>query len=193
MPSTLVATAGATNANAYCTVVEADAYVDNLPRADVRIVWTAATTDDKTRALITATTLLDRAFQFLGSRTSLFQPLEWPRYFYNPSYGWGSGSGYGYSYSNGSFGYFLIDSTTVPARVKDATAEYARQLLERDRTADPTTPEDSQIQRIKADVIEIEYNRDGVTGKPVPDAVALLLAGLGYLFGAQHSVPLVRV
>lgn len=186
MPSTLVATAGAANANAYCTVGEADAVIDNLPLAAVRLVWTAATTDDKTRALLYATVLIDRAFTFVGSRVSLTQALEWPRYVYGDFYGWTDGGG---SFS------FYIDPATIPDRLKQATAEYARQLLVTERTADPSTAAATGIKRLKADVIEIEYQSGGFAAisKPVPDAVALLLAGLGYLTGTMHSVPLVRV
>jgi hypothetical protein len=185
MPSTIIATAGAANANAYCTVVEADAVIDDLPLAAVRLVWTAATTDDKTRSILYATKLIDRAFTFVGARATATQALEWPRYVYGAYYGW----------SDGSVAQFYVDSTTIPDRLKQATAEYARQLLVTERTADPSTEAASGIKRLKADVIEIEYQSGTIVtmSKPVPDAVALLLAGLGYLVGGMHSVPLVRV
>lgn len=193
-PSALVTTAGAATANAYCTVAEADAYHENLPLAAVRVIWTAASTDDKTRAILTATRLIDGTFDFIGGRVTTTQALAWPRYLTAAS-GW---SGSFYDYWNGSWSWngYAIDSTTIPQRVKDATAEYARQLLVADRTADPSTAGSAGgIKRLKADVIEIEYfGSDGIIpGKPVPDAVSLLLAGLGFLFGVQRSVPLMRV
>ena len=185
-PSALVTTVGASNANAYCTLAEADLYHENLPLAAVRLIWTAATDDDCNRAILTATRLIDRTFQFVGSRVTTTQALEWPRYVY---------SNYYWTLGDPSTGLYLIDATTIPARVKEATAEYARQLLVEDRTADATSASATGIKRLKADVIEIEY-QSGVTttvSKPVPDAVALLLSGLGYLHGTMHSVPLVRV
>jgi hypothetical protein len=187
MPSTLVTTAGATDANAYVSRAEATAIIDNLPLAASRLVWTAAATADQDRAILYATVLLDRAFQWVGTRVTTTQALEWPRYVYSTYYGWSDGGSYDFS----------IDSTTIPERVKQATAEYARQLLDADRTADAsTTGSAGGIKKLKADVIEIEYfDSGGVTtaSKPVPDAVALLLAGLGFLAGTQRTVPLVRV
>jgi hypothetical protein len=191
MPSLLVTTPGSVSANAYCSIAEADAYHDDLPLAAVRVIWTAATTDDKTRAILTATRLIDRTFAFVGARVTDTQALEWPRYAYPLFRGTGTGPIESYQRVTS----FYIDPTTIPDRLKDATAEYARQLLVSDRTADPSSGSSTGIKKIKADVVEIEYRDDAVsTAKPVPDAVAVLLAGLGTLSGAtQVMVPLVRV
>lgn len=197
MPSALVTTAGAVNANAYCSRAEATAYNDDLPRADVRAIWTSASDDDQDRAILYATKLLDRAFTFIGNRVTSAQPLDWPRYvygFYTGSGGGGQSSySLGYGWAPGASA-FYIDPTTIPDRVKHATAEYARQLIADDRTADPPVATSNDIKRLKADVVEIEY-RDTVVvePKPVPDTVAMLLAGLGVLTTEQRSVQLVRV
>lgn len=186
-PTALVTTAGSASANAYVSVAGADAYTENLPLAAVRLVWTAATSDDKIRAILTATRLIDRTFEFAGYRVSTTQALAWPRVFSLPtSYGYGTGTGW--------YAPYYIDPLTIPDQVKDATAEYARQLLESDRTADVSVSA-ATIKKLKADVIEIEYRDDAaMVGKPVPDAVALLLAGLGWLTsGSLMSVPLMRV
>lgn len=54
---TLVATKGASNANSYATVEEADTYLDNIYGADE---WATLEDDDKARLLITATKMIDR-------------------------------------------------------------------------------------------------------------------------------------
>lgn len=54
---TLVATKGASNANSYATVAEADTYLDNIYGADE---WATLEDDDKARLLITATKMIDR-------------------------------------------------------------------------------------------------------------------------------------
>lgn len=190
MPSTLDTTPGAITANAYCTRVEADAYHDNLPRADVRLQWTAVADADKDRAILSATLLIDRAFEWVGTRGTMTQALEWPRYVFGDFYGFGGpASGYGPSLGAVSF---YIDPHTIPDRVKQATAEYARQLLVEDRTHDSEVGNQG-IKSLKADVIEIEF-LPGQTSKPIPDAVALLLSGLGYAHGwGTNTVKLVRV
>ena len=41
--------------------------------------WTAASTDDKKRALVEAARMLDRVVTWSGTKTSDAQPLDWPR------------------------------------------------------------------------------------------------------------------
>lgn len=184
MPSTLITTPGAPDANAYCTVIEADAYHDDLPRPEVRLVWTASTPDDKSRAILSATRLIDRAVEFEGARRTWTQPLAWPRYVTVPI-----GLGYGVLGGWVTTEYY-IDPTTIPDRVKQATAEYARQLINEDRTMDSEVGNQG-IKSLKADVLEIVF-QDGLTSKPIPDAVALLLTGLGSVIGWGHTVRLRR-
>lgn len=184
MPSALVTTPAAVDANAYCTALEADAYHDDLPVASVRTAWTSASSDDKSRAILEATRLIDRAFEFQGARTTVLQALAWPRYVSTPI-----PNDLGFYVSGVTD--FYVDPRTIPDRVKQATAEYARQLLTTDRTAD-YAPEARGIKRMKADVIEIEF-KDNLVGKPVPDAVCLLLSTLGYLRNVStHTVKLQR-
>lgn len=78
MPISLDATVGGANANSYLTLVAAEAIVDGLVQdADVT-AWASATTDQKNRALYTATQRLDRE-RFLGARATDTQALQWPR------------------------------------------------------------------------------------------------------------------
>ena len=72
------ATVGSASANSYLTLAEAQAIIDGFVQdADVT-AWASATTDQKNRALFTATQRLDRE-RFLGARATDTQALQWPR------------------------------------------------------------------------------------------------------------------
>src|SRR5512139_131065 len=122
MPTVTVETgAGLTNSNSYCTVAEADTYHTThlYPR-----VWDEATSDQKARAVIWATRLLDEQCKWRGERMSTSQALRWPRTGV-PTHDdddWES-------------------DTTIPTWLKNATAELARGLLEKNR---PSITEDQQ-------------------------------------------------
>jgi hypothetical protein len=78
MAITIVATPGAADANSYLTLAAAQAIIDGFVQdADVT-AWASATTDQKNRALFTATQRLDRE-RFLGARATDTQALQWPR------------------------------------------------------------------------------------------------------------------
>ena len=78
MAVTIDATAGGASANSYLTLSDAQAIVDGMVEdADVT-AWASATTDQKNRALYTATQRLDRE-RFLGARATDTQALQWPR------------------------------------------------------------------------------------------------------------------
>ena len=78
MPISINATVGSASANSYITLADAQAIVDGFVEdADVT-AWASATTDQKNRALFTATQRLDRE-RFLGARATDTQALQWPR------------------------------------------------------------------------------------------------------------------
>jgi hypothetical protein len=78
MAVSIDATAGGASANSYLTLSDAQAIVDGMVEdADVT-AWASATTDQKNRALYTATQRLDRE-RFLGARATDTQALQWPR------------------------------------------------------------------------------------------------------------------
>jgi hypothetical protein len=78
MAITIDATVGGANANSYLTLEAAQAIIDGFVEdADVT-AWASATTDQKNRALYTATQRLDRE-RFLGARATDTQALQWPR------------------------------------------------------------------------------------------------------------------
>ena len=78
MAIAIVATPGAADANSYLTLAAAQAIIDGFVQdADVT-AWASATTDQKNRALFSATQRLDRE-RFLGARATDTQALQWPR------------------------------------------------------------------------------------------------------------------
>jgi len=123
MPSTIITTIGAANANSYIDVAAADSYFDDQLNVTK---WTAAITADKQRALLSAAARLQDE-NWLGSRVNSIQRLAWPRIGVakvdgvGPGYGWG----YGYGYYCGEH----YRSDEIPQPVKDAQAELALVLL----------------------------------------------------------------
>lgn len=111
MAAVIDATVGGVDANSYVIVADADAYFD----ARLNITeWTAADTDNRTRALIMSTARIDRE-SFDGARTAPeTQALKWPRT--------GTIDEEGRS----------VLSTIVPEDIKVATFELALALLQGD-------------------------------------------------------------
>lgn len=167
MAITLTATVGSASANSYSTLAEANTYHDGHPYGSV---WDTAAggTDQKNRALITATKLLDTWFTWKGSVVGSTQALLWPRVA-----------------AVGPNGY-EEPSDDIPTRIKDATAELARQLLAEDRTAD-NEAEVKGLKRMKVGSIEMEFT--GMNSKPIPDAVSALV--LPYVLHSNKFPPII--
>lgn len=125
MPSAIVTTVGAANANSYVDVTAADNYFDD--RLDAA-VWTAAVTADKTRALLMAANRLQNE-NWLGNRVTSTQRLAWPRTNARKVDPVGAGFGYhayGYGYSFTE----VYKSDEIPQPVKDAQCELALAYLD---------------------------------------------------------------
>ena len=75
MPASITATVGSASANSYLTIAAADSLAETMLGT---LAWTTATSDEKTRALITATRGLD-TLVWIGDRASETQALDWPR------------------------------------------------------------------------------------------------------------------
>jgi hypothetical protein len=69
MAIVLVATPNAADANTYLTLSDAQDIIDGLVESDDVVAWGTATTDQKNRALYTATQRLDRE-RYLGARAT---------------------------------------------------------------------------------------------------------------------------
>lgn len=156
MACAIDAAVGGANSNSYSTIVEADAYHDNhLYAAD----WTGATADNKCRALLMATRLLDEHLEWEGSPTKRdTQKLQWPR-----------------SGMVDLLGQFIAD-TVLPKALKDATAEFARQLIAANRTADSQTETES-IKSLAVGPVTIDFGNP--RAKVIPDSVYHMISQWG--------------
>jgi hypothetical protein len=151
--STLVATAGAANANAYCTLLVAEQY--HLDRPAAGTTWGTASTDQKDAALLWATKLMDSLWDWSGYVVTETQALLWPRT--------------GMYYRSG----YTVPTTIIPTELQHATAEFARQLLAEDRAADSDI-ETKGLTSLKAGPVALTF-KDSVVAKVVPDAVWSLI------------------
>jgi len=125
-------------------------------------LWSTITIDQKTAAILWATLLMDRLWVWTGYPTDAIQSLLWPRGAMLKRNGWE-----------------YVDIHVVPLEVQQATAEYARQLLVTDRTADSDI-QTQGITSVKAGPVELHF-KDSVYAKAVPDAVFYLIPSMwGY-------------
>lgn len=154
----LDATVGGAAANSYCDVAEAAAYHASRVHSDP---WTDADVADQEAALQMATRALDAQVDWYGHVVSQTQRLLWPRL--------------GVIGRNG----YLIPGDTLPRELVEATAEFARQLLVEDRTAD-SDPETQGLKSVEAGSVALTF-RDTVAAKVIPDAVFYLIRHLGTL------------
>jgi hypothetical protein len=108
---------GLSTANTYISNADADTYFgSHLYATD----WTGASEANQDIALAHATRELDDYIKFEGTKATETQALQWPRYDIHID------------------GYY-VENTTIPQQLKDATAEYAKWLLNSDRTAEEDT------------------------------------------------------
>jgi hypothetical protein len=155
---TIIATPGASDANSYVTVSEADDYLSSRLNASA---WTDASAPQRIAALIEAQRTLT-PLGYIGRRATETQALAWPRERApNPD------DPFGRDYS----------TAIVPQRVKDAACELALEFLNAG-TADLAAISSSQnVIREKVDVLEVQYSepQDRITGlAQFPRIIALL-------------------
>jgi len=157
MPVILDTTVGGAAANAYCSLAEANTYHAGHPYA---AVWDAATDDAKNRALVSATRILDEQWEWEGYVQLATQRLLWPRG--------------GLYYENGWF----VPSDVIPEKLKEATAEFARQLLAADRTVDNDVAGQG-ISQIGVGSVSLAFSGTAKQTKVVPDAVYFMIRTWG--------------
>jgi len=170
MAISIIATAGAANANSYCTLAEANTYHDES-RYHSKETWTGFSSSDRSRGLIWASRLLDEMVSWDGTIVHTTGALRWPRYDV-----W---------HEDG----YMISSTTVPQFVKDAAAEFAYHLLQEDRTLE--TNRDS-IGYELIQIGDLKLKVDKFTHKPImPPSVWMIIRD--YAKRAGRSVSLERM
>ena len=142
MAATINATPGAADANSYITLAAALVFADSIIDS---VEWYTATTDVKTRALITATRTLD-LLKYVGTRSTTTQALAWPRKDYATSEK-------------------TYTDTEIPNEIKQAQFEIALSLVQNSVSAGGGSTSiipginNADLQRVKLDVIEIEWKR----------------------------------
>lgn len=162
----LIATAGASDANSYATVAEAQAYMDTLLTGTDG--WSAATTARKEASLITATRLIDAAYRWLGSPTFSDQALGFPR-------------------TGLELNAQTVNPDTIPRQMKEATSEFARQLLTVDPATIITDTTSQGIEEAKAGSLSVKFTAVASEDRrllPIPAYVAALIPSQWYEGGA---------
>jgi len=162
----VIVTPGATNANSYCTVLEAEDYFSTHI---YRSTWYETDVDTQTRALLLATRLLDERMCWYGSKTSSAQRLRFPQM--------------GLTDLDGD----VIDSATIPQCLINATAEFAQALLVADRTAENDT---KGIKRMRIGTLELEVDKADRT-QVIPESVLSMIKHLGTMY-ARTATKVVR-
>jgi hypothetical protein len=146
---TLVATAGASNANVFADQATADAYMEARPFASV---WEGEDDDDvKERALLFATKILDR-LKWAGTKADADQALSWPRRFAPTLEADADPDIIAENFIDESMAFY--DETTIPQFLQDATCELALALL---ATTDPFLRDVIRIKSKTVDVLTTEY------------------------------------
>tara|TARA_R110000868_G_scaffold851_4_gene6430 strand:- start:1769 stop:2320 length:552 start_codon:yes stop_codon:yes gene_type:complete len=166
MAASITSTIGGASSNSYLTVSTAQ------DKADERLgtlAWTTATTDQKTRALITAAGYLDQ-LSWIGDRASTTQSMAWPR--------------------NGvSCGEKVYTNLVIPPEVLEGQFDIAELLLGTPGAINasssvvgelvPGIP-NSSLRRAKLAVLELEFLPGGA---PARKNVLTVLPYLQDLFG----------
>lgn len=174
MAVTIIATAGASDANSYETLVEYAAYMDG--RLNAGAFHTDA--ESQKRSLVEATREID-TLVWVGRRATTTQALAWPRERAESP--------------DAPVGVLYYDNDVVPERVKVATSELALEFLRAGTTDLASLPKGGDVVRRKVDVFETEWAHPsararGIARFPrVMQAIGPLLA-----FGALGQVRLVR-
>lgn len=146
MPASITATVGSASANSYLTIAAADTIAETMLGT---LAWTTATTDQKTRALITATRGLD-TLDWIGDRATTTQALDWPR-------------------TDASCGGIDYPDDEIPEQIQYSTFDLANALLGTPTLLQsPTTGSDElvpgvpnkDLRRLKLDVMELEWRTD---------------------------------
>lgn len=151
----------------YISVADATTY---LSMSINGAAWTAASTQLKEQALVTATRMLDRQ-RWVGTKTDSAQALDWPRT--------------GVYNEEGD----LLDPDVVPQFILDATCELALALILKPSLMNEYDA-NTNIKRLKAGSAEIEFFKGEWNGRfpaVIQELVGFYLTGYSKVFGSIAS------
>jgi hypothetical protein len=155
-----------TGANSYCTADEADLYFEKRLHTTV---WDDADPDDKEKALMWASRLLDEQVVWSGWAVSDSQPMRFPRDgLYN---------------SEGD----EVGGALIPLFLKDAVSEFALHLLSEDRTLD-TNRDLIGLKRVRIDTVEIEAENSILSKPVIPSSVWSIIKNYGRAYGSRRRL-----
>jgi len=174
------------NANTYAGIADGDAYHEGHLYASA---WTDADADKKAVALVMATRLIDTVCKFMGFRKSNAQALQWPRIQVPDLEAVGVYAYSGITFGRGAFAPQYFPNNIVPVRLVSATCELARELLNKDRTAEPVGQGLKSMQTPDVTFVFDKTDRPSPLTQIVWDLLRPLLDGSG---GGGSSVRLVR-
>jgi hypothetical protein len=153
---------GSPTANSYVSVAEADDY---YVIGKFAATWTALTTAEKEAQLALASRTLDQKAVYYGSLATTNQVMRWPRKYVC------------------DVDHKAIPENIIPRQLKDVVLELAIFLINEDLTQEQDS---TNIKRIMADVVEIEYQDDAVQRK-IPSFFNQRLHPLGRIQGGTTS------
>jgi len=131
------------DANAYCTVAEADQITENFGNSTD---WSGATDAEKEAAIRQATRYLDLNYVWAGWKADIDQALQWPRYdMYDED-------------SN------YISESTIPEKLKQACAYLAVKVIEGDTLLEDLQNE-SKVKKTKDVIGPLTEEREYVSGE----------------------------
>lgn len=167
---TVIATVGASNANSYATVAEADSYFsDSFGRS----LWSQTTQANREAAVITASRYLDQYMTWTGQRATSDQAMEWPRI----------------NTFDKTGRPYAID--IVPGPVRFATFELAYYIVENGGLSFAS----QSVDRVKVGPVDVEFTQNSVD-EGIPSFVENLVAHIGSSDvagpGSARSVRLIR-
>jgi hypothetical protein len=176
MAVTIDATVGGASANSFALLAAASAYAEGKFPAPT--TWTAASDDDKNRALVSATRWLS-SLEWVGAQVDTTQALAWPRQEApNPV----DPNGFDY------------ETTVIPQPIVDATCELALAFVAAGSTDIAALPRTDGVIRKKVDVLETEYAAPYLQAKALDryPSVKRLIAPLLASGGSSVTTTLVR-
>tara|TARA_R100001463_G_scaffold114400_1_gene169630 strand:- start:19 stop:573 length:555 start_codon:yes stop_codon:yes gene_type:complete len=171
--ATINSTPKSASANSYLTLAEANTYMETV-RPENEQTWLKQSEPTRERLLMLATRTIDDHFQFLGRKSdSTNQALQWPRSGVSKDGKWTKAH-----YDN-------FDQDTVPAVIKNATAELARHMVDSDKFAEP---DGAGIKQLAVGGINLTFNEDDRQAKGViPSHVYSMLRKYGKYYPNLNS------